>query len=38
MSEKRTTIIDFVEQYTRQFADHPYLREKDNGEWKVITQ
>jgi len=38
MSEKRTTIIDFVEQYTRQFADHPYLREKVNGEWKVITQ
>ena len=38
MSEKRTTIIDFVEKYTRQFADHPYLREKVNGEWKVITQ
>ena len=38
MSEKRTTIIDFVEQYSRQFADHAYLREKVNGEWKVYTQ
>ncbi|MBR1706453.1 MAG: AMP-binding protein [Bacteroidales bacterium] len=37
MSE-RTTIIDFVEQYTRQFADHPYLREKVDGKWTAITQ
>ena len=35
---ERPTIIDFVEKYTRQFADHPYLREKVDGEWKVITQ
>ena len=35
---ERTTIIDFVEKYTHQFADHAYLREKVDGEWKVITQ
>ena len=35
---ERPTIIDFVEKYTRQFADHTYLREKVNGEWKEITQ
>ena len=35
---ERPTIIDFVEKYTRQFADHVYLREKVNGEWKTITQ
>ncbi len=37
MSE-RTTIIDFVEKYTHQFADHVYLREKVDGQWKEITQ
>ena len=37
MSE-RPTIIDFVEKYTRQFADHVYLREKVDGEWKTYTQ
>ena len=35
---ERTTIIDFVEKYTHQFADHAYLREKVDGEWTVITQ
>ena len=35
---KRTTIIDFVEKYTHQYADHVYLREKVDGEWKEITQ
>ena len=35
---ERTTIIDFVEKYTHQFADHVYLREKVNGEWLAITQ
>ena len=35
---ERPTIIDFVELYTHKFADHPYLREKVGGEWKVYTQ
>ena len=35
---ERTTIIDFVEKYTRQFADHVYLREKVGGQWQTITQ
>ena len=35
--ENRTTIIDFVEKYTRQFADHTYLREKVDGVWKEIS-
>ena len=35
---ERITIIDFVEKYSRQYENHPYLREKVNGEWKVITQ
>ena len=34
----RPTIIDFVEKYSRQFADKVYLREKVNGAWKEITQ
>lgn len=38
METKRPTIIDFVEQYTHQFADHTYLREKVDGVWKEITQ
>ncbi len=35
---ERPTIIDFVEKYTRQYADHVYLREKVDGVWKEITQ
>ncbi len=35
---KRTTIIDFVEEYTHKFADHVYLREKKDGVWTEITQ
>ena len=35
---ERPTIIDYVEKYTRQFADHVYLREKVNGKWLEITQ
>ena len=35
---ERPTIIDFVEKYTRQYADHVYLREKVDGAWKEITQ
>ena len=34
----RPTIIDYVEKYTRQYADHVYLREKVNGKWLEITQ
>ncbi|MCR4565883.1 MAG: AMP-binding protein [Bacteroidales bacterium] len=37
MSE-RTTIIDFVEKYTRKYADYVYLREKVDGVWKTYTQ
>ena len=35
---ERPTIIDYVEKYTRQYADHVYLREKVNGKWLEITQ
>ena len=35
---ERPTIIDFVEKYSRQFADHVYLREKVDGTWHEITQ
>ena len=38
MTNDRPTIIDFVEKYTRQFADNVYLREKVDGVWKEITQ
>ena len=38
METSRPTIIDFVEQYTHQFGDHTYLREKVDGVWKEITQ
>ena len=34
----RTTIIDFVEKYTHQFAQNVYLREKVDGKWIEITQ
>ena len=37
-SNERPTIIDFVEKYTHQFADHVYLREKVDGVWQEITQ
>lgn len=33
----RPTIIDFVEKYTKKFADKTYLREKVNGEWVETT-
>ena len=36
MSE-RTTIIDFIEKYTAEFADLTYLREKMDGQWKEIS-
>ena len=38
MDNNRPTIIDFVEKYTHQFADHTYLREKVDGVWKEISQ
>ena len=34
----RPTIIDFVEKYSHQYANHPYLREKVDGKWTEITQ
>ena len=30
---KRTTIIDFVEKYTREYSELTFLREKVNGVW-----
>ena len=30
---KRTTIIDFVEKYTREFSELTFLREKVDGVW-----
>ena len=33
----KPTIIEFVEHYTREFADHVFLREKINGEWMSTT-
>ena len=38
MTTTRPTIIDFVENYTRKYADHVYLREKVGSEWTEITQ
>ena len=38
MAEERTTIIDFIEKYTRKYPQHVYLREKVNGAWTEITQ
>ena len=35
---ERLTIIDFVEKYSHKYENHPYLREKVGGEWKVLTQ
>jgi long-chain acyl-CoA synthetase len=37
MATKKPTIIDFVEKYTRKFADNTYLREKQNGVWVETT-
>ncbi len=34
----KTTIIDFVEHYSRKYPNHPYIREKVDGKWKEITQ
>ena len=34
---KRITIIDFVEKYTHQYADKPYLREKVGDVWVETT-
>jgi len=34
---KRITIIDFVEKYTHQYAEHTYLREKVGDVWKETT-
>ena len=33
MDNKKMTIIDFVEHYTRVFCNHVFLREKINNEW-----
>ncbi|MCQ2140916.1 MAG: AMP-binding protein [Bacteroidales bacterium] len=33
MSAERWTIIDFVEHYTKKYADRTYLREKVDGVW-----
>ena len=33
MEKKRETIIDFVEKYTKKYADSTFLREKVNGVW-----
>ena len=35
---ERTTLIDFVETYSRKYADYVYLREKVDGVWTEITQ
>ena len=34
---KRLTIIDFVEKYTAQYADHVFLREKIGDVWTETT-
>ncbi|MDY2943145.1 MAG: AMP-binding protein [Paludibacteraceae bacterium] len=35
--DKRLTIIDFVEKYTREYADHVFLREKVDNTWTETT-
>ena len=35
---ERPTIIDFVEKYSRKFADNVYIREKVGDKWNEITQ
>ena len=37
MDNKKMTIIDFVEHYTRVFSNHVFLREKINNEWTETT-
>lgn len=37
MEKNRITIIDFVERYTHQFAEHTFLREKVDGKWVETT-
>lgn len=37
MEKNRITIIDFVERYTHQFAEHTFLREKVEGKWVETT-
>lgn len=34
---ERITLIDFIEKYTRKYADATYLREKISGVWKEIS-
>lgn len=35
--KERLTIIDFVEKYTHQYAEHVFLREKINNVWTETT-
>ncbi|MGN0235410.1 MAG: AMP-dependent synthetase/ligase [Paludibacteraceae bacterium] len=35
--DNRLTIIDFVEKYTREYADHVFLREKVDNQWTETT-
>ena len=35
--DKRLTIIDFVEKYTHDYADHVFLREKVDNAWTETT-
>ena len=35
--KERLTIIDFVEKYTREYAEHVFLREKINNVWTETT-
>lgn len=35
--DKRLTIIDFVEKYTHEYADHVFLREKVDNQWTETT-
>ena len=34
---KRLTIIDFVEKYTHEYSELPFLREKIDGVWTETT-
>ncbi len=36
-TKKKPTIIDFVEKYTKKYADKTYLREKVDGVWTETT-
>ena len=35
--KQRLTIIDFVEKYTAEYADHVFLREKVDNVWTETT-